>query len=306
MARGQDAKARRKAARKEAREGNLNEFDQPPPEEEADESEQDGDKEPEIPLPPGMSSKDASSSDSSSDSDDDDTPKTRKKSKKSKKSKSAQPMTPAKKEQGIKTLPLIMLVLLTGTTLLPALLFLGDKLGEVAQKKHLLGNLGYRLGVGHSPKKRVMSFYEKHDPAKIEEVPAILSKYYGDYPKLVKRLERKYQDYGYFLNWEQDEAPMTLAFDQLKVTFEKGQEQFDRHAPEIVKTGARNVRHNLTFLYKRVRSVWKKKVWPVLQPYIGVPDAKTARQQKRADAEAAANAKGRRKKNTDYRDDPED
>ena len=56
-----------------------------------------------------------------------------------------------------------------------------------------------------------MSFYEKHDPTKLEEVPKIMAKYYGDYPKLVKRLERRYQDYGYFQNWEQDEAPMKIA-----------------------------------------------------------------------------------------------
>ena len=110
--------------------------------------------------------------------------------------------------EGIKTLPLVMLVLLTATTVIPALLYMGDYFSAFIQKNHIIGNLGQRLGIGPSPKKRVISFYEKHDPEKMGEVNNILSKYYGDYPKLVKRLERKYGDYGYFLNWESDEAPM--------------------------------------------------------------------------------------------------
>ena len=111
-------------------------------------------------------------------------------------------------EGGIKTLPLVMLIMLTGTTVIPALLYMGDYFSAFIQKNHIMGNLGQRLGIGPSPKKRVISFYEKHDPEKMGEVNNILSKYYGDYPKLVKRLERKYGDYGYFLNWESDEAPM--------------------------------------------------------------------------------------------------
>ena len=71
--------------------------------------------------------------------------------------------------------------------------------------------MGHKLGVGATPKKRVLSFYEKHDPEKFDDIPKIMAKYYGDYPKLVKRLERRYQDYGYFKDWEQDEAPMKLA-----------------------------------------------------------------------------------------------
>mmetsp|Transcript_26404 Transcript_26404/g.49074 ORF Transcript_26404/g.49074 Transcript_26404/m.49074 type:complete len:311 (-) Transcript_26404:61-993(-) len=310
MARGQEAKSKRKAARKEARSAaaeellsqNVNEFDQPPEEEEGDKA----DETPEMPLPPGMAKPPSASEDSSDDSDDD-TPATRKKSRSGKSSSRKAPPVTAKKKEGIKTLPLVMLIMLTGTTVLPALLFLGDKMGAFIQKKHLMGNIGHRLGIGPSPKKRVLSFYEKHDPTKIEEVPTILAKYYGDYPKLTKRLERKYNDYGYFLNWEEDEAPMTLAFDQLRDTGDKIQEQWNKYAPQFAKTGARNMKHNFTFLYKKVRAVWKKKVWPVIEPYFGVPDAKAARAQKRKDAQAANAAKpGRRKKNTEYRDDPDE
>eukprot|EP00957_Ditylum_brightwellii_P132284 10086812-Ditylum_brightwellii.AAC.1 len=101
-------------------------------------------------------------------------------------------MPPPTAKQGIKTAPLVLLVLMTGTTLLPALLYAGDWFGAFIQKNHIMGNLGHKLGIGPSPKKRVLSFYEKHDPEKLEDVPTILGKYYGDYPQLVKRLERKY------------------------------------------------------------------------------------------------------------------
>jgi hypothetical protein len=321
MARGSEAKAARKQARKEARakeaerilsgEGNVNEFDTLP----TNEVENDGD--------------------SSSDDDDDDavpekTPeKKEKKSKSNRAKKAAMQRTAAARQGGggggggdlccpapgggggggIKTLPLVMLIMLTGTTVLPALLYMGDYFSAMIQKKHLLGNLGHKLGIGPSPKKRVISFYEKHDPEKLTEVDGILSKYYGDYPKLVKRLERKYGDYGYFINWEQDEAPMSVAFDQLWETRDMLAVQFDRHAPAIVKTGARNMRHNLGFVYKKGYTLWKKQIWPVLQPYLGVPDAKAARRQKLQDKKDAEKRKkeatGQRRRSAEFRDDDE-
>jgi uncharacterized protein with HEPN domain len=202
-----------------------------------------------------------------------------------------------------------MLIMLTGTTVIPALLYMGDYFSAFIAKNHLMGNLGHRLGIGPSPKKRVISFYEKHDPEKLLEVNSILAKYYGDYPKLVKRLERKYGDYGYFINWEQDEAPMTLALEQIWETHEKISKQFDKHAPAIVKTGARNVRANLTFLYKKGNVLWKKTIWPVLQPYLGVPDAKAAKKQKLQDKKDAERRKkeasGQRRKSAEFRDDDE-
>jgi len=323
MARGAEGKSARKQARKQARAKeaerilngaeDVNEFSAPPVASQDD---------------------DEGANDSSSSSDDDEeediagkksppeeTPEAPEKKAGSSKSKSnrakkaalqrtAREGAPAPSSGGgIKTLPLVMLVMLTGTTVLPALLYAGDYIGAMVQKKHLLGNLGFRLGIGPSPKKRVVSFYEKHDPDKIGEVPAILSKYYGDYPKLIKRLERKYNDYGYFLNWEQDEAPMHLAMDKLWETRDVLQNQFDRHAPALVKTGARNMRHNVGFLYKKGYALWKKQVWPVLQPYLGVPDAKAARMQKLKDAKDANKRKkeatGQRRRSAEFRDEDE-
>lgn len=324
MARGSEAKAARKAARKEARakeaerilsgEGNVNEFDTFP----TNEKENDDD-----------SSSSEEEEEDNTDAVPEKTPEKKTKSKSSRAKKAALRAAAAKRSGGggggdaccptpssgggggggIKTLPLVMLIMLTGTTVLPALLYMGDYLGAMIQKKHLLGNIGHRLGIGPTPKKRVISFYEKHDPEKISEVDGILSKYYGDYPKLVKRLERKYGDYGYFINWEQDEAPMTLAFEQLWETRDMLATQFDRHAPAIVKTGARNMRHNFGFIYKKGYTLWKKQVWPVLQPYLGVPDAKTARKQKLQDKKDAERrkkeARGQRGRSAEFRDDDE-
>jgi len=268
----------------------------------------------EIPLPPGMSG------DAVGDSDDDDSkeeeeevvPKKKKKSK-SRAAAGGAPMgmPPKKKSQGIKSTPLILLIIMTGSTLLPAMIFASDFLGNFFQKHHVLGQIGFRLGMGAVPRKRVLSFYEKHDPNKIEDVPDILSKYYGDYPKLVKKLERKYQDYGYFLGWEEDEAPLTLAVEQLRETYSTWiHSHWNVYAPQPLKTAARNIRYNLTFLHKKLHKVWKKTIWPMLEPFFGVP--KGAEKQKRKDAAEARKRKqqssgsrssGTRRRSAEFRDD---
>jgi hypothetical protein len=290
MARGADAKEKRKEARKEARETEKeklleevsNEFDLnnldadfPTPNTKV---ENEGDEEIEVKKVK------------------------KKKRKKSKVAAAATPQeAPAPASAGIKSGPLILLVMLTGTTLLPAILYAGDYFGAFIQKNHIMGNLAHKLNIGTSPKKRVLSFYEKHDPNKINEVETILAKYYGDYPKLIKRLERKYQDYGYFMNWEQDEAPMTLAFEKLDETKKFIQKEFNKRAPQSIKTVARNVNYNVSKMYRKGRVVWKKKVWPFLEPVFGVP--KGAKDQKRKDRAEANKRKGRRKTNDEYRDD---
>lgn len=205
-------------------------------------------------------------------------------------------------KQPIKMGPLILLIMMTGTTLIPALLFAGDKLSTYLSKHHIMGNIGHTLGIGPTPKKRVVSFYEKHDPDKILSVDTIMAKYYGDYPTLIKRLERKYSDYGYFLNWEDDEAAMKLAFDKLYDTRDYIQTQFNVYAPRQMKVAVRNIKFNLGTIYTKGSKFWKKTLWPsYLEPLFGVPDGTAA--QKKKDRDAARNKGGRRKKNTDYRDD---
>jgi hypothetical protein len=213
----------------------------------------------------------------------------------------------------IKTGPLILLIVLTGTTLLPAVLFAGDYLSKYLPD--FIGGVGYRLGVGAIPKKRVTSFYEKHAPEKLGDVPKILKTHYGEYPTLIKKLERKYQDYGYFLGWEQDETPMRYATESLRGTYDAWIRVWNRSAPQVLKTAFRNIRYNLTTLYKRGRRIWKKHVWPHLEPIVGVPkgaekqkrqDAADARKRQRSGGGAGGGASGTRRKNRDYRDHDEE
>ena len=217
------------------------------------------------------------------------------------------PSAPGSK--GIKTTPLILLILMVGTTVLPALIYAGDFLSAYLSKNS--GSIGYSLGLGAVPKKRVISFYEKHAPEKVESVPTILSNHYGDYPKLIKKLERKYQDYGYFMGWEEDEAPLRLVKEQLTDLYDMWLQQYwNRYAPQALKTAFRNVRYNITFLGKKGRRLWKKHVWPLLEPIIGVPDG--GEKQKRKDAAEARKRAGQktsgsaRRRNRDFRDDEEE
>ena len=260
------------------------------------------------------------------DHDDDDPvetdnmPKKKKKSVSKSKSGGVQPDLPPgfgggknNKSGGIKSTPLILLILMVGTTILPALIYAGDYFSAFLSKSNALGSVGFRLGIGAVPKKRVISFYERHAPEKLDDVPGILAKHYGNYPTLIKKLERKYQDYGYFVGWEEDEAPMRIAVEKLKTSYDVWIQQYwNRYAPQVLKTAARNVRYNLTFLYKKLTRVWKKQLWPVLEPLFGVPDAKAAAAQKRkdaADARARAPRKSgsaTRRKNTEFRDDDDE
>jgi hypothetical protein len=187
MARGSEGKSARKQARKEARakeaerilagDEDVNEFSNPPSFEDVNKEED-------------------SNSSSSDEEEEDAAPEKTPEKKKKSKSKSARakkaaaararggggggdaccPTPGGSSGEGIKTLPLVMLIMLTGTTVLPALLYMGDYFSAFIAKNHIMGNLGHRLGIGPSPKKRVISFYEKHDPEQRGEVPNILSK----------------------------------------------------------------------------------------------------------------------------------
>lgn len=271
-----------------------------------------------MPMPPMMSKEQPVNTveDDSDDNDDDEKEEVMPKRKGGKKKGGDEgeiTKKSVKKEQGIKTTPLILLILLTGTTLLPGILYVGDMVSNYLGNNNVLGNMGYRLGIGAVPRKRVLSFYEKHNPEKLEEVPTILSKHYGEYPKLIKKLERKYQDYGYFHGWEEDEAPMKMVQETMQEAYSYWiQKVWNKYAPVALRTAARNAKYNFSKMYKQGNKIWKKRIWPVLEPYLGVPDERTAKAQKRKDAEEARKRReeqsgsGRRRKNKDFRDDVED
>lgn len=318
MARGAAAKLKRRNRRKEDQAETDRLFADDPNEGDDDGNAHDfgpGD----VPLPPGMAARlkgDGGDDEKEEVRDDkEELTKIRKKKKKpccdNDDDRDHKVPQPKKSNQGIKTTPLILLVMMVGTAVLPALIFASDFIGGYLAKNHVLGQIGFRLGMGSVPRKRVMSFYEKHDPNKLDEVPKILSKYYGDYPQLVKKLERKYQDYGYFLGWEEDEAPLALAIEQLQETYSVWIHSYwNVYAPQPLKTAARNVRHNVAFLQKKFRRVWKKRIWPHLEPFLGVP--KGAEKQKSQDAaearkrrQATSGTSGRRR-SSQFRDDEEE
>jgi len=286
MARGTDAKLRRKNERKEARaleaERLLNGENVETQSDEEDESDDDS------PYFDGHESATKSSDPSCCNTS---------------RSKTSKVNERIPKPKQIKTLPLIILVLLFGTAMIPALIYVSDFVGSKMQNNNVMGSVAYKLGMGASPKKRVLSFYEKHDPIKIQDVDSILGKYYGKYPRLVKKLERKYQDYGYFIGWEKDDAPMILAKAKLQETFDYGGQLYQRHAPRKVKRYGRNAYYNLNSLYKKGKKVWRKTIWPIIEPVFGVPDGGAA--QKRKDARDARRKK-KGKRNAEYRDEEDE
>lgn len=216
---------------------------------------------------------------------------------------------------GIKTMPLILLIMMVGTTLLPAVIFIGDYAATILSKTNVSSQIGYHLGIGSVPKQRILSFYEKHSPEKVSDVPSILSKHYGQYPTLIKKLERKYQDYGYFIGWEEDVTTYKMGMELIQSTYDTWIQQYwNKYAPQVLKTAFRNIRYNLTFLYKKIHKVFKKHIWPkYLEPIFGVPDG-VAEQKKKDAAEAkrkkqqqrkATGSGNSRRKNTDFRDEEE-
>ena len=257
MARGKEGKLRRRQTRQDERDGDdaarqfLNDA---------------ADDDTPLPVPPKRKEKVVVETVDSDDDDDDNDVAAVSLPKKKTKAKAMPTAAVPKKKEGIKRTPLILLIVMMGTTLLPVLIYASDYLAN----HNVLGQVGFRLGIGAVPKRRVLSFYEKHAPEKLHTVPNILATNYGKYPELVKKLERKYQDYGYFIGWEQDEAPMTKALEGIREAYELWiSDYWNRYAPQQLKTAFRNVRYNLTFLYKRGSKIWKKKIWPMLEPIFG-------------------------------------
>jgi hypothetical protein len=312
MARGAEAKLRRRNRKKATDEAVIDMFGT----EGGDENTTDDNEDRTFEFPTvSKSAVDKSNIDDTEDDDDDEEddnlPKRNKKP-----SKARSDGSTALKRDGamsglgsIKTTPLILLIMMVGTTLLPALIYAGDYASSLMARNNILGSIGFRLGIGAVPKQRVRSFYEKHAPEKLEDVPSILAKHYGKYPQLIKKLERKYQDYGYFMGWEQDEAPLRIVQEQVQALYDTWIQQYwNRYSPQFLKTAFRNIRYNLTFLVKKGRKLWKRRLWPLLEPIFGVPDGAEA--QKRQDAararqrkqKASSSSSSSRRRNTDFRD----
>ncbi|GMH79630.1 hypothetical protein TL16_g08207 [Triparma laevis f. inornata] len=208
--------------------------------------------------------------------------------KKGKKARQNAKLVEVAKEKGffgeIKLLPLVFLFLLTASTALPAFFWILDNASSVLVKTNLTGQLGYRMGIGSTPRKRITSFYEKHSPEKLGSVDATLGKYYGDYKTLTRKLERKYSDYGYFVGWEEDEAASKLAWAKIEEYQKDLSKTYRKNAPKQLVQASDNFYYNIGGITKKVKVIWKKQIWPVLKPIVWVADEKEAKRQKKADA----------------------
>jgi hypothetical protein len=90
-----------------------------------------------------------------------------------------------KEKGGLKWGPIIMMLMVFGPAILPAVLYVWDKVSQ--------SQWGISVGLGSSPRDRLVAFYKKHNPEKLGEVDKVLRKYQGKTDELFKRLEAKYR-----------------------------------------------------------------------------------------------------------------
>jgi hypothetical protein len=85
------------------------------------------------------------------------------------------------KQSGIRWGPIVFLVLIVGSSLLPGLAQLFESLGKLGFKTFAPDHQG-----------RVTRFYQQHNPTKVSEVPNVMRKYKGREDALYAKLEAKY------------------------------------------------------------------------------------------------------------------
>ena len=73
--------------------------------------------------------------------------------------------------------------------------------------------------------------------------------------KMVKVLESKYNDYGFFIGWEQDSDWRVLMQKEMKKTLAKGKKYWRRYAPWGVQKVFYNIYYNVNYVIKKVRAL---------------------------------------------------
>jgi hypothetical protein len=112
---------------------------------------------------------------------------------------------------------------------------------------------------------------------------------------------------------------MALAIEQLQETYSTWVNSYwNVYAPQQLKTAARNIRYNLAFLQKKFRKVWKKHIYPILEPIVGAPgnaekqkrkdaaEARKRKQQARSSGGGGGGSAGTRRRSAEFRDDEEE
>lgn len=165
------------------------------------------------------------------------------------------------KKGGIKWLHIFFLVLMMGSAILPAIVFLIDNMGGAVNG--LLPSLGAAMaaaGMVATPKKRLIEFYEKHDPEKVDKVEAAIKRYAGDYKTMTKRLEAKYNDYGFFIGWENDSGFAAIQKEGMAVLQEKGAVYYQQYVPFQIRNGFKNIYLNANHYGKKAYKMLDKMV----------------------------------------------
>ena len=140
-----------------------------------------------------------------------------------------------------------VLVLLFGTAVLPAALWVMDNAFSASNSALSASASAFasRAGLTPTPKARLVKFYEKHNPEKIAEVPSLIHKYAGSYPKMIKVLEAKYHDYGFFIGWKEDADFQKFMKQEAMKYFRKSQVLYKKHMPFRLRVAFYNMYHNL-------------------------------------------------------------
>jgi len=141
---------------------------------------------------------------------------------------------------------IVMLGLLTGTAVLPAALWVVDNVASASGSalSASLSAFGGRVGLTATPKSRLEKFYEKHNPDKLPEIPALIHKYAGNYDKMIKVLEAKYHDYGFFLGWRDDAAFKTIAKTESIKYYNRALVYYRRYVPYKLRGAFYNMYYN--------------------------------------------------------------
>mmetsp|Transcript_10481 Transcript_10481/g.12752 ORF Transcript_10481/g.12752 Transcript_10481/m.12752 type:complete len:304 (+) Transcript_10481:20-931(+) len=192
---------------------------------------------------------------------------------------------------GIKPTHLLLMFLMVGSAFIPMIIMGAEVVAPyVSQVLPDFTPMMVNLGLAATPKRRLVSFYEKHNPDKMEEVDKILLKYAGDYGKMVKKLESKYHDYGYFLKWEEDGSVAELqkkTYEYMQVT---GAKYYTKYVPYPLRRGLLNIYTNVLTITKKIYKQLDK--WT--NPKMNVP--------KGAKSGAGNTRKSRRERNFENRD----
>lgn len=150
-----------------------------------------------------------------------------------------------------------LLVMMTGTAVLPAVLWVVDKTSTLLNQNDAFKSMGIKLGMTPTPKERLEKFYKKHDePEKLQEVDHLLTKYAGSYDKMIKVLESKYNDYGYFIGWEMDSDWRVLMGKEMKKTYQKARKIYQKKVPWGVQRTFYNIYYNAKKVYYKIYNVF--------------------------------------------------